>query len=98
MNEEINIPPPHLIMTSVQIHKECDSFQSTITNDMITFIRKTTNKKRLHKPMPTSDLSGREKCSVCGAIRSPHFTRGYYPWKLQKMPMPYCLKKYRLYE
>ena len=44
----------------------------------------------LHKPVDTKSTSGVEKCYVCGAIRHPHFTYGWYPWKLNHKSEPYC--------
>ena len=55
------------------------------------------SKRKLHKKDTiTTDIYGKERCSICGATRNPHFTYGYYPWRLYSEPMPYCLEKYRL--
>ena len=50
-------------------------------------------KRRLHKPMTPLELIGVQRCSVCRATRSPHYSEGYYPWYLKGKSMPYCLGK-----
>ena len=52
-------------------------------------------KRRLHKPMTPLELIGVQRCSVCRATRSPHYSEGYYPWRLNGKPMSYCVGKER---